>query len=87
MANLTGNYGKLRKSIYASGAGKEELKALENLPNKAQLLAAFQSFEDFITSNVDTLKTNMDVALGIKSTQSLFKKMFVGYLSWKMRNI
>lgn len=87
MANLTSAYSELRDSVYVLGRGKEELKALTNLPTKAQLLACFQAYEDFLVANVATIKANGDTALGITTTQALFKKLFAAYLTWKLRNV
>ena len=87
MANLTPFYSELRDSVYLAGAGKEELKALPSLPDKPHLLAAFQSIEDFLVGNSPVIKSSMDVALGITTSQALFRKIFAGYLSWKVKNL
>ena len=48
MADLTPHYAVLRRAVYQAGLGKEELKALPTLPNKGELLAAFQAMEDYM---------------------------------------
>ena len=84
MAVLTdSDSGEIRKALYAAGQGKEELKALPNLPNEAQLKAAFQAIEDFWTNNAATLKTNMETALGRTITATLARKIGRAWLEWK----
>lgn len=88
MATLTPqDYGEIRLAVYRLGAGKEELKALPALPNKAQLMAAFQSFETDMTNAFPGLKANMDAALGVVTTQTLARKMFAAYLRWKLKQL
>lgn len=80
----TDDYQKLREHLYQWGTGKEELKALSNLPNKSQMLAAFQAIEDFWTTNAATLKTNMEVALGRPISVALARKIGLAWLTWKV---
>lgn len=88
MANLAPHYRELRKAVYQLGAGKEELKALPALPNKDELLAAFQAMEDYMVGTaVAAIKTDVDAALGLTTSQALFRKMFAAYLLWKLRNV
>lgn len=88
MATLTtSDYKEIRATVYRLGAGKEELKALSALPNKAQLMAAFQSFENDMTAAFPGIKSNMDTALGVVTTQTLARKMFSAYLRWKLKQL
>lgn len=88
MATLTPqDYGEIRLAVYRLGVGKEELKALPALPDKAHLLAAFQSFEDDMTTAFPGIKSNMDTALGVTTTQTLARKMFAAYLRWKLKQL
>lgn len=85
MAVLTGaDYGELRNSVYQLGKGKEELKALAFLPNKSQVLAAFQAIEDFWEANKATLKADVDTALGVTTTAAFAEKILAAWLSWKV---
>lgn len=84
MAVLTNDdYGQIRESLYKASFGKEELKALPNLPSEAQLKAAFQAIEDFWANNAATLKTNMETALGRSITAALARKIGRAWLEWK----
>lgn len=88
MATLTtADYRELRESVYRAGAGKEELKLLAGLPNEAKLLAMFQSQEDFLVANFATLKSGIDTALGITTTNALARKLVAGYLLWKIAHV
>lgn len=87
MADLTTAYNQLRDSIYRVGDGKEELRALPNLPTKAQLLGCFQAYEDFFVANATVIKTAGDTALGRVTSQALFRKLLAAYLLWKLRNV
>lgn len=85
MAVLTADdYRALRDSIYRAGFGKEELKARPGLPSKAQLLAAFQSIEDFFEANRTVLKTGIDTAIGFTTTAALARKIVLTWLIWKV---
>jgi succinylarginine dihydrolase len=77
------DYGQIRESLYKAGFGKEELKALPNLPNEAQLKAAFQVMEDLWTNNAATVKTNIETALGRSITAALARKIGRAWLEWK----
>jgi hypothetical protein len=77
------DYGKLRKSLYTAGQGKEELKALPNLPNETQLKGAFQAIEDFWANNAATLKANIEAALGRTISATLARKIGRAWLEWK----
>ena len=79
-------YETLRASLYRAGEGKEELKARANLPNEAQLKAAFQACEDFWETNKATLKTNIDTALGVTTTNTEAKKIALAWLRWRVGN-
>lgn len=88
MADLTPHYAVLRRAVYQAGLGKEELKALPTLPNKGELLAAFQAMEDYMVGTAaPAIKADVDAALGLTTSQALFRKLFAGYLSWKLRNV
>jgi hypothetical protein len=88
MALLTPNdYKEVRSAVYRRGAGKEELKSLAVLPDKAHFLAAFQSFENDMTAAFPGIKSNMDAALGATTTQGLARKMFAAYLRWKLKQL
>lgn len=78
-------YHDLRSALYRSGFGKEELKALPNLPSEPQLLAAFQAIETFWENNRATLKANIDSALGIPTTNALARKIGRAWLDYKFR--
>jgi hypothetical protein len=85
MAVLTDtDYGAIRHSVYTAGQGKEELKALGNLPTKAQLKAAFQVLEDFWSDNAAQVKTDLETALGFSITGALAKKIGLAWLIWKV---
>jgi len=76
-------YGVLRDRLYRLGRGKEELKALPNLPNKTQLIAVFQVLEDFWENNKATVKGDMETALGFSITGTLAKKIGRAWLESK----
>jgi hypothetical protein len=57
-------YSALRAGLYQKGNGKEELKSLPNLPDKAQLRAAFQVLDDFWDASRVQLRNDIVVALG-----------------------
>ena len=80
---LPADYGALRRLLYRTGEGKEELKARPNLPNEAQLLAAFQVLEDFWENNKAAVKVDLDTALGFTTTAPLAKKIGKAWLAWK----
>lgn len=84
MAQLTpSDYDELRRTIYTTGGGKDELKARAALPNEAQLVAAFQALEDRWENNRLTLKGDIDTALGFTTTATLAKKIGLAWLIWK----
>lgn len=84
MAVLTdAQYSELRKLVYRSGSGKEELKAHAALPSGAQLKAAFQVLENFWEDNKATVKANLDAALGFTTTGAEAKKFGLAFLIWK----
>lgn len=89
MATLTAeNYKALRKTVYQAGAGKEEFKALANLPNETQLMACFQVLEDWVTNDFAGLKTDMQTALGgVTITVPHAKKIIAAFLLWKILNL
>ena len=89
MATLTSaDYKVLRKSVYSAGAGKEELKALANLPNEGQILACFQALEDATIAHFTaTIKPAIDTALGVTTSTALAKKIYGAYLLWKLSNL
>lgn len=88
MAVLTGaDYKELRKSVYTTSNGKEELKALASLPTEAQLLGAFQSLENDLVAAFSTMKTNVETALGRSITVGLAQKIMAAYLVWKLRKL
>jgi hypothetical protein len=89
MAQLTtSDYRELRDSVYRLGAGKEELKALANLPNKTQILAAFQGLEDATVAHfTSTVKPAIDAALGVTTSTALARKIYAGYLLWKISHV
>jgi hypothetical protein len=90
MATLTpAAYGKLRRALYQKGAGKEELKALLHLPNKAQFRAALQVLEDFWEANRAQLRNDIVAALGNPSAPNptltaLAKKIGLAWLRSKL---
>lgn len=56
---------------------------MANLPNEAQLKAAFQSVEDFWSVNAATLKAGMETALGRPITNPMARKLGKAWLRWK----
>jgi hypothetical protein len=78
------DYGQMRRSVYRAGQGKEELKALAGLPNKTELRAAFQVFENFWTNNAAQLKSDLETALGRSITNALARKIGRAWLEWKL---
>ena len=89
MADITAHYRELRKSVYATGLGKEELKALTGgLPSKAELLAAFQGLEDAVVAAYPTWKSGLEADLGgVTLTNPAAQKLIAGYLRWKIKNL
>lgn len=81
------DYRELRKNVYQAGKGKEELKALPNLPNNVQLFNAFQSLEDSFVASFAAFKSNMDTQLGVTTSSILAQKMMAGYLLWKINKL
>jgi hypothetical protein len=77
------DYRDMRRQLYSPGDGKEELKARPNLPNEAQLKAAFQVFEDFWENNKVSVKASLDTAIGFTTTAALAKKIGRVWLFWK----
>lgn len=88
MATLTAeDYKQLRKACYVAGAGKEEFKALANLPNETQLMACFQSLEDWVVNDFASVKTGMETALGVSLTVAHAKKIIAAFLLWKIAHL
>jgi hypothetical protein len=86
MATLTPNdYRELRRAVYTTGHGKEELKALPSLPNEPKLMAAFQAIENGIVAAAPQIKASMDAALGVTTSATLFRKIFRQWLRWRDR--
>ena len=87
MADITPHYSDLRKSVYAQGLGKEELKALPGgLPSKAELIAAFQGLEDAVVAAYPTWKSGLEADLGgVTLTNPAAQKIIAGYLKWKIQ--
>ena len=78
----------IRKQVYKSGTGKEELKALAGgLPNEAALMAGFQYLEDQTVNGFASLKTGLDTALGKTMTNTGAQKMIAAYYMWKIKQI
>lgn len=91
MATLTAaDYRDIRKSCYAKGAGKEELKALSSLPNEATLLSVFQAAEGRTVAAFLLFRADMESLLGIPqnaASLALAKKLYVAYLLWKISHV
>lgn len=86
MAALTNaDYKEIRTILYRSGQGKEELKALANLPNETQLKASFQALEDRWDAVRASFKTNADAGLGVTTTASLIRSLFEAWLANRRR--
>ena len=77
------DYGEIREILYKPGCGKEELKAHPALPNKSQLKAAFQVVEDLWENNKAVVKTAIDLAMGVTTTNAEAKKIGLAWLIWK----
>jgi hypothetical protein len=85
MAALTNeDYGQMRRSVYRTGQGKEELKALAGLPSESELRAAFQVIENFWTNNAAQVKSDVEAALGRSITNALARKIHLAWLIWKI---
>ena len=91
MATLTAaDYSVIRKSAYAKGTGKEELKALTTLPSESVLLSIFQAAEDRTVAGFLLFRADMEAALGIAqnaASLALAKKLYVAYMLWKLTHI
>jgi hypothetical protein len=86
MATLTDQeYGELRRLIYRAGHGKEELKALANLPDSPTFKAILEAVETFWEDNRAALKADMDTAAGFTLTAPLAKKIGKAWLGHKMK--
>jgi hypothetical protein len=97
MATLTDqDYGALRRIAYRAGYGKEELKALPNLPKKSQLKAAFQAIEDGMLTTpipagavgmtvIAALKGRTETAIGQTVPMALFVKLFDTWVRWRVQ--
>ena len=84
MAILTdADYGALRDALYRKGAGKEELKALPVLPNKATLRAMFQAIEDNSQASRVSIKSALDTAAGFVTSLALARKVYLAYIAVK----
>jgi hypothetical protein len=84
MAVLTSaDYKELRRMLYRFGEGKEDLKALPNLPSEAQLLACFQAIEDKWVADQTTYKGLMETALNRTITNTLARLIGKSYLYWR----
>lgn len=84
MATITDqDAGEILRNLYRQGVGKEELKALANLPSKTQFKAACQEIEDFWTGGEAQLKTDVEAALGTSITNALAKKFRRAFFMWK----
>jgi hypothetical protein len=82
MATLTTEqYGAIRQALFRKSFGKEELKALPALPAKAELLAAFQAVENNAQASRATIKTAVDGALGVVTSNALIKHLYTAYLA------
>lgn len=81
------DYGKMRNYLYRKGQGKEEMKALPDLPSKIQLKAVFQALEDWWESEQSTVKGLIDTNYGQTTAPILAKKIFQAYINWKLRRL
>lgn len=80
MAVLTAaEYKAIRVTLYRTGQGKEQLKALPNLPNKAMLLAIFQAIEDNSQASRVEMKAAMDAAAGFTLVSALAIRLYRAY--------
>jgi hypothetical protein len=90
MAALTADdYRQIRKSVYSPGHGKEELKARASLPNETQAMAVFQALEDATIAHFTaTIKPAIDANIGGAATTTILaKKIYAGYLLWKINEL
>lgn len=91
MPDITPDYGTLLKSITSRADAWAELTALPNLPNKTQMLAALQIFENDFTSMRQALRPKIATALGLPTTTTLtarlLRLMLAMYCVWKFRKI
>ena len=89
MGDITPHYRELRKSVYAAGLGKEELKALiGGLPDKSEMIAAFQGLEDAVVAAYPNWKSDLQTNLGgVTLTNPAAQKIIAGYLKWKIKNL
>lgn len=84
MAILTDtDYGNIRRTLYRKGAGKEELKALPALPNKATLRAMFQAVEDNSLASRAAIKAAIDTAAGFITSPAIARKLYLAYVAVK----
>lgn len=85
------DYAALRRALFRDAETKAELKALPNLPNETQLLAAFQAIEDDFTAFRQALRAKIATAFGLPTTASLTvrlnRRILAHYCLWKMGSI
>lgn len=81
------DYSDLRNSLYKSGDGKEEMKALPSLPSKDQLKNVFQTVEDKWEEMLTKLKADVDSAYGQTIPVALFNKIIKVWIRKKVRSI
>jgi len=81
------DYSDMRNALYHKGAGKEEMKAMTDLPSKSQLKAVFQAIEDWWESEQATLKAAIDNAYGQTTTVALARKIMKAWVAWKLRRL
>lgn len=88
MAQLNwSDYSEIRNALYRLGQGKEEMKAMANLPSKDQLKAVFQALEDWWGSEQPKVKGLIDTNYGQTTTAALAKKIFKQYVTFKLRGL
>jgi hypothetical protein len=91
MATLTdAQCGEIRKSLYQSGAGKEELKLLAALPTQQTAKTIHQAAEDATLTAFASFRSAMENALGIPANAAslaLAKKWYAAFLLWKIKNL
>jgi hypothetical protein len=84
------DYKEIREYVYRKGFGKEELQQLATLPPEGTLKTTMQAAEDRTVTAFGLFRADMEAALGIPQnadSQALARKLYAGYLSWKLAHV
>ena len=87
MAVLTNAQAKQMWQTVFIGDDKPTIKAEGDLPRRDVLRNMFQVCEDFTTTNLPTLKTDIETQLGREVSTDYARKIIKGYFYWKLGTI